>query len=233
MSVLLGAAISAALALAAYALRGVNGSGAFAGAVAGAALFAFAGWRGYVLLIALFVLATAATRAGQGAKSAMGIAEDRGGRRGARNVLANISAGLAFALLAKTTAYTTACTIAMSAAFATAACDTVSSEVGKACGRRHYLVTTLRRVPPGTAGAVTAVGTLSGLAAAALLAAVAWKVGLIGGLEGAAVTAAAFIATVVESFLRALSVGSGCANLINTLAGGLLAMALYAVWSGA
>jgi uncharacterized protein (TIGR00297 family) len=220
------------LALVAFVLRGVDRSGAVAGAAAGTALFVSAGWRGYILLVALFVLAAAATRAGQDDKSARGIAEERGGRRGAGSVLANISVGVVFAVLAQATAYTALCTIAMTAAFATAACDTVSSEIGKAYGRRHCLVATLRRVDPGTAGAVTVIGTLSGLAAAALLAAAAWGVDVIDGFGMVAVTFAAFIATVFESFLRAASVESGYANLANTMAGGLLAMAIYAVWSG-
>jgi uncharacterized protein (TIGR00297 family) len=229
----LGAAVNAALALGALSLRGVDRSGAIAGAVAGTALLASSGWRGYVLLILLFILATATTRIGHARKSAMGIAEARGGRRGAGKVLANISAGVVFALLAHATAYTAACTTAMAAAFATAACDTVSSEIGKPFGRRHRSVLTFRRVAPGTAGAVTAVGTLSGLAAAALMAAAAWGAGLVGGPGVAIVTAAAFVAAAIESFLRAASVGNECANLANTLAGGVLAMAMHVLWLGA
>lgn len=233
MNLLLGAALNGVLALGALALRGVDRGGAIAGAAMGTALFALSGWRGYLLLILLFILATSTTRLGHAGKSAMGIAEQRGGRRGAGKVLANLSAGVAFAFLAQATAHTAACTIAMSAAFATAACDTVSSEIGKAFGRRHHLVLTWRLVPPGTAGAVTAVGTLSGLGAAALMAAAAWGTGVVGGPGAAIVTAAAFTATVLESFLRAASVDGGWANLANTLAGGLLAMVMYVVLSGA
>ena len=41
--------------------------------------------------------------------------------------------------------------------------DTVASEIGKAWGRRTWLVPTLRRVPPGTSGAISAQGTAAGL----------------------------------------------------------------------
>jgi uncharacterized protein (TIGR00297 family) len=234
-NLLFGSVINTALAVAAFALRGVDLSGAVWGALLGTALFVFSGWRGLVSLAFLFILVTAATRIGHDRKSAMGIAQEREGRRGARNVMANISIGLTFAFLAQATVHTAACTVAMTAAFATAACDTVSSEIGKAFGRRHYLVTTFRRVQPGTSGAVTLAGTLSGLIAAALMAATAWVTGLIGGFGVAAVTAAAFTAALLESFMRATSLvwrpdGASMANLANTLAGGLLAMVIYALW---
>ncbi len=233
MNLLLGAAVSAVLALGALALRGVDRSGAIAGAVAGTVLFAFSGWRGYLLLVLLFILATATTRIGHARKSAMGIAEEKMGRRGWSKVLANISAGVLFAILGRATACTAACTTAFAAAFATAACDTVSSEIGKAFGRRHRSVTTFLAVAPGTAGAVTAVGTLSGLGAAALMAAAARGAGLISGSGVAVVTAAAFTAALIESFLRAASLRGEWANLVNTLVGGVLAMAMHVLLSGA
>src|SRR5207244_13175204 len=71
--------------------------------------------------------------------------------------------------------------LAYAAAVATAGADTCSSEVGKAYGRRTFLITTLRPVPPGTEGAISAEGTLAGLAGAIVIAAV----GAAGGLYGA------------------------------------------------
>jgi uncharacterized protein (TIGR00297 family) len=68
--------------------------------------------------------------------------------------------------------------LAYVASVATAAADTCSSETGKAYGRRTFLITTLRPVPPGTEGAVSLEGTLGGLLGAALIAAV----GALGGL---------------------------------------------------
>jgi len=56
------------------------------------------------------------------------------------------------------------------AALAEAAADTVSSEIGQVLGGRPRMITTLRAVEPGTDGAVSAAGTLAGLAAAAIVA---------------------------------------------------------------
>jgi uncharacterized protein (TIGR00297 family) len=57
------------------------------------------------------------------------------------------------------------------AALAEATADTVSSEIGQAFGGAPILLTTLRRVPPGTDGAITLFGTLAGILAAAIIAA--------------------------------------------------------------
>jgi uncharacterized protein (TIGR00297 family) len=56
-------------------------------------------------------------------------------------------------------------------ALAEAAADTVSSEIGQAFGGTPFMLTTLRRVPPGTDGAISLTGTLSGILAAAIIAA--------------------------------------------------------------
>jgi uncharacterized protein (TIGR00297 family) len=56
------------------------------------------------------------------------------------------------------------------AALAEAAADTVSSEIGQGSSPRARLIVGLRSVPIGTNGAVSTVGTLSGIAAACLMA---------------------------------------------------------------
>ena len=61
-------------------------------------------------------------------------------------------------------------TIAL-AALAEAAADTASSEFGQVFGGRPRMITTFRTVEPGTDGAITLVGTLAGVAAAALVSA--------------------------------------------------------------
>jgi uncharacterized protein (TIGR00297 family) len=53
-----------------------------------------------------------------------------------------------------------------------ATADTVSSEIGQAFGGRPVMVLSLRRAEPGTDGAVTLLGSIAGIAAGALVAAV-------------------------------------------------------------
>jgi uncharacterized protein (TIGR00297 family) len=124
--------------------------------------------------------------------------------------------------------------VAMTAAFATATCDTVSSEVGQAYGRHHYLVTTFKPVPAGTDGAVSLEGTLAGIGGAMVLAAAAWAVGMISPGGAAVVVTAAFIGATVESYLgatfeQAKLIDNELVNFTNTVIGGLTACALF-VW---
>ena len=75
------------------------------------------------------------------------------------------------------------------AALAEAAADTVSSEVGQVFGGRPRMITTLRRAEPGADGAITLVGTLAGIVAAAIVAA-AGTLALDGGRAMFSVTCA-------------------------------------------
>jgi uncharacterized protein (TIGR00297 family) len=232
--VLTGGAINLALAVGAYAAKGVGVSGAVSGWCLGTALYAFGGWRTFLMLFLFFVMGTACTKIGYAKKAALGIAQEKGGRRGAKNAFANTTAGVVFAFLAIATPFTTLFALAAVAAFATAAADTVSSEIGQAFGRTTYLVTNFRRVPPGTDGAVSAEGTLAGIAASAVLAAVAAATGLIPWIGVAVVVIAAFIGTTLESYLgatleRIKAVDNEVVNFANTVAGGLAAMAI-GVW---
>jgi uncharacterized protein (TIGR00297 family) len=230
-ALLWGAAINAVLAVAAYAAKGVGVSGAVWGWVLGTLLYGLGGWRSFLMLLVFFVLGTACTRAGYARKAALEIAQEKGGRRGARNAFANTSAGVLFAFLALATPYSLAFSLAVVAAFATAASDTVASEIGQAYGKRHFLVTTFRRVPAGTDGAVSMEGTLAGIAASLVLAAVAAWTGLIPAVGVGLVAVAAFVGTTLESYLGAAfeqtkQIDNELVNFTNTLAGGITALVL-------
>ena len=140
-----------------------------------------------VPIIALFLLTFGATKAGRKRKALLGIAEDRRGRNAAQ-VIANLGmAGLVVAVPWESFLYTClgpppsltppwlepalwAGTSMFLAALCEATADTVSSEIGQAFGGTPILLTTLRRVPPGTDGAVTLLGTVAGILAATLVA---------------------------------------------------------------
>jgi uncharacterized protein (TIGR00297 family) len=228
---LLGAAINAALALAAYAARTVDLSGVAAGFLLGTAIYGLLDWRGYLLLLAFFVLGSAATKLGYRRKAAAKLAQEKGGRRGARHALANTGVAAACALFAAATPYRLLFSLAFAAAFATAAADTCSSEIGQLLGRRTFLITTLKPVPRGTEGAVSLEGTLAGIAASLVLGALGAAVGLYPWPGVAVVAVAAFLGTTFESLAGAALESRGlldneALNFLNTLVGALTAAAL-------
>jgi uncharacterized protein (TIGR00297 family) len=139
----------------------------------------YAPWRSALIpLLALFALTFLATRLGREHKERMGTAERRQGRNAAQ-VAANLGVAAiacsdpAQAWLSGTGWFSPALFFAPGlAALAEAAADTVSSELGQALGGRPRMLTTGRSVEPGTDGALSFVGTLGGIAAAAIVAAV-------------------------------------------------------------
>jgi len=226
--------VNLALAVAAYAARSVSVSGAVAGVLVGGILFTFGGWRAFMMLVVFFVLGTAATKTGHARKEALGIAQERGGRRGAKNAIANCGVGALLAFIAGSSEYESLAFLALASAFATAACDTVSSEIGQAYGRTTYLITTLERVKPGTDGAVSLEGTLAGVAAAAVVALTAWGLGLTNAAGSAIVVAAAVFGSTLESWMgarweRSKLIDNEAINFANTLAGALFAVSMSAL----
>ena len=142
---------------------------------------------GLAPLFLLFALTFTATRFGQARADTAEASESHGGRN-AGQIIANLGIaawissppGLKFCsmfVILEVSGrnghrmYVALISIPMLAALAEATADTVSSEIGQAFGGQPILLTSLRRVPPGTDGAISLKGTLAGIAAAALIAA--------------------------------------------------------------
>ena len=212
----------------AYALGMVSRGGALGGLVVGTAIYASLGPGGFAVLALFVVGGSTLTRIGYRRKEGRGAAEDRGGRRGARNAAANCGVAVACALLAGPTgsgALAAAFVASLGAAFA----DTSESEVGGLARSIPRLITTLRKVPPGTDGAVSVPGTLAGVAAAGLTALLGLAVGLVDGPEGALLVAlAAFLGTVADSLVGALAprVGNEITNVLCTFVAALIVLVL-------
>jgi uncharacterized protein (TIGR00297 family) len=227
---LLGALINGVLAGLAYAARTVNLSGVFGGFFVGFAIYTFLDWRGFLLLLSFFVLGSACTKLGYKRKAAAKLAQEEGGRRGARHAFANAGVATACALFAALTDHPVLFALAFAAAFATAAADTASSEIGQLLGRRTFLITTFRPVPRGTEGAVSLEGTLAGIAASVVVAALGAAVGLYPWLGVAAIAVAAFVGTTFESVVGAALekrqlLDNEALNFLNTLVGALVVTA--------
>jgi uncharacterized protein (TIGR00297 family) len=231
-------AINVAVAGLAGALGVVRPSGALAGALLGTLVLGFGGAGLYVLLWTFFLGGTLATRFRRRLKEAMGKAESAGGRRGAANVLANVAVPAFCALAAGLGPHGIALRLAAAAALATALMDTVGTEIGQSFASPTVLLPDLKRVPPGTDGAVSVVGTLAGLAAAAFLAWAGVAAFVFSPAGAGAVVLAAFLGTVLESLLgregAPWRVSDGhVLNFVNTLAGAAAAPPLLALLGGA
>jgi uncharacterized membrane protein len=144
---------------------------------------------GLTLLVLLFLLTFGATRLGRKVKADAGLEECRKGRS-ASQIVANLGIAALMASFWGDSIYqlaeggysfsgppgnfarfTAVWLVPTLAALAEATADTVSSEIGQAFGGAPVMLTTLRRVAPGTDGAVTVMGTVAGVVAAAVIAA--------------------------------------------------------------
>ena len=230
---LLGLALNIVVAAAGWAARTVSLSGVIAGVIIGTVIYACAGTGAWVLLLVAFAVAAVTSRVGYKRKLQLGIAEERGGRRGAANAIANTGFAAGAALLAVISPYRVEALLALTAALAAGSSDTVASEIGKAFGRRTFLVVGFKPVPPGTSGALSLEGTAAGIVAAAVLALLAVYAGVVPRAFLLVVVLAATAASLIESALGATLEGprivnNDVLNFITTASAAAIALLLVA-----
>jgi uncharacterized protein (TIGR00297 family) len=179
--------LSGLLGLVAWKLRTATPAAAATGAIITASLmfstfvFPYRPWNTALIpVLAVLPLTSLATRFGRRRKERLGTAEKRHGRDSAQ-VAANL--GIAALVLepaiqsrlidshvfSPPAAAPMLIFVLGLAALAEAAADTVSSEIGQVLGGQPHMITTLRRVDPGTDGGVTLAGTLAGVIAAGVV----------------------------------------------------------------
>jgi len=166
------AVVNGACALLAAWKRVLTPAGIVGALVLGLGTWILGGVGSWIVLLCFLVLGTAATRVGWQRKSALGIAERDHGRRGLGNVAGKGAVVLGAAVMTPI-ANPDLCAVITVAALAAALADTAGSEIGKAFGRTAYALPSLRRVEPGTAGAVSVVGSAATVLGAAAISALA------------------------------------------------------------
>jgi uncharacterized protein (TIGR00297 family) len=250
--------LSALLGLITWKLRAATPIAAASGAIITASLmfstseFPYEPWHTALIpILAVSLLAMAATRAGRGKKERLGTAEARRGRSAAQ-----VAANLGFAALVATepariwllngpwfnrlyfplAAHTETLLLAMPlAALAEAAADTVSSEIGQVLGGRPRMVTTAQVVDPGTDGAVSIAGTLAGVVAAAIVAAAGtWAMrgdwALFNLSIASAIFGLLFDSLLGATFERKGWLNNDSVNFLSTASASGFALASMAVW---
>ena len=239
-------------------------AGQFHGWLLGVLVWGCLGWQGYAVVMFYFLVGSGVTRIGKAQKEAEGIAEKRSGARGPENVWGSALTAtlcavgvLAFSILGETgdilgetrnilgetgkmpvpQSVISLLLLGYAASFCTKLSDTCASEIGKAYGKRTFLITTLQPVPRGTEGAVSLEGTIAGIVGSILMALVSSAVGLIDLTGIVFCVIAAFIATNIESVIGATVqskfewLTNEVVNFFNTLIGAIAAIVLASIWS--
>jgi len=197
----------------AYAGRALNEQGALAGGLMAASFVLWGDVTWIVPALTFFVLSSALSFVRRSTKSNLEarVAKE-GTRRDAVQVLAN--GGVAWLLLGATLLAPGALLAAGSAdehtlyvaflgAVAAAAADTWGTELGTAGVARPWSLRTGKRVPPGTSGAISPVGTLATLLGAFSVAGAALAVGGISMAMTVVVVAAGCAGSLVDSLVGA------------------------------
>ncbi len=232
-------------------------AGQFHGWLLGVIIWGCLGWQGYAVVMFYFLVGSGVTRIGKAQKEAEGIAEKRSGARGPENVWGSALTAtlcavgvLALSILGETgdilgetgkmpvpQYVISLLLLGYAASFCTKLSDTCASEIGKAYGKRTFLITTLQPVPRGTEGAVSLEGTIAGIVGSILMALVSSAVGLIDLTGIVFCVIAAFIATNIESVIGATVqskfewLTNEVVNFFNTLIGAIAAIVLASAWT--
>jgi uncharacterized protein (TIGR00297 family) len=201
---LLGALAAFLVAFGAWRLRALTMDGAIAATLLGALIVGAGGWWAGLLLIAFFITSSILSRIGRDRTI---ITSARGSRRDAVQVAANggVAAICALGALIGPDA---GWLLALTGSLAAANADTWSTEIGRRSATLPRLITTGRRVPAGTSGAISPLGTLGALLGGALLAVIA-AIGASAGwlaidLEGGQVVLAVGLAGLSGSLVDSL-----------------------------
>ncbi|MGE3274658.1 MAG: DUF92 domain-containing protein [Vicinamibacterales bacterium] len=230
----IGLALNVVVGLAAWARGKVTSGGALTGIGLGTLVYLGGGLAGWLVLGMSFLVTVISTKAGHARKHALGIAEERGGRRGAANVLANCLVGAVGAWLSAAGGGAWpgwAGGIVLVTGLAAGGSDSVASEIGKAFGGTPRLLPGLRAVTPGTPGAISVAGTCAGMIAAAVIALPAVALSLLPLAAVPLVVLASTTGAVVESLLAThlehrQVLNNDLLNVLNTAAAAAVALAL-------
>jgi uncharacterized protein (TIGR00297 family) len=232
------------LGLMGFYVRAFDRSGLLAGVILGSVMTYAFGTGGFLVPLGFIVLGNAAARiavhredrdpSGGGGRGGGEPAVGGGpavAKRTWSDALGNLAVPALGALLAILRPNMPVLAVFFTAALATAAFDSVASGLGKAFSRKSLTLHDLKVREAGVPGGISAVGTISGAAAAAALALVAFGFDLVSAGMMGYIVLAGVLATAAKSLLKSAAGlrAPQVANIVNTLLGGLLA-ALF--WTG-
>jgi len=173
-AIVAGVAISLLLVLFSYHARLLSLSGALSAFPMGCSIFGMGGFAWALPLLTFFLSSSFLSRIGRSRKAGFDPFFEKGSRRDAGQVLGN--GGIAWILIIiHSYAALPELYFAFAGALAAAQADTWATEIGTMVrDPRAYSVIGLKRVPPGTSGGVSWLGTIGGIAGALLIWVGAW-----------------------------------------------------------
>jgi uncharacterized protein (TIGR00297 family) len=173
LQLLIGLPLSATIAFFAYRRAALTASGVWAAVLVGSVTFGFGGWVWGLILITFFVLCSLLSGYRQVDKRKVADKFAKGARRDAGQVLANGGLGAFIALLY----FWNPASLFLAAflgSMATVTADTCGTEIGVLSRDPPRLITTGQRVPPGTSGGITLLGTSASALGALVIALAAY-----------------------------------------------------------
>ncbi len=237
LDIILAIAITVGFGYVSWALDTASVTGMLTGILLALLTIVLGGYPWFAVLISFFALGGLSTKFKYEQKRKNGVAEANEGARGGGNVLGNAAvaliAVLAFAASDWLPVAKSVFLYAFAGSIAAAMSDTLSSEIGGVFDNPR-LITTWKRVDPGTDGGVTWQGELAGASGSCVVALIAVVLfDSIGPLGGAVIALAGIGGMTVDSILGATVEGEGLGNqsvnFLATLAGGLVGAGLALV----
>jgi len=193
------------LAIISFKFRIFDKTGAIASWIVGILVFMFGGWKWFILLFSFTAIASAFTKYEYSAKSRLGYAEPKGGARSWKNVVANGSIATILSILEGICALDLL-VAGFLGAVGTAFADTLATEIGLLYKGNPRLITNLKKVPPGTSGAISPLGEAAMFLSIAALTILAYvlNVANLSLIElFALITISSVVGATIDSFLGA------------------------------
>jgi len=226
----------------AYVAKIADISGLLSATLVGVLIIAFTNVWWFLLLLTFYLLGGGFTKYKYEYKKSLGIAQGKGGARGYRNVFSNsifaIAASICYTIFPQESYLFLYIYLG---SVATATGDTLASEVGTTYKGNPRMITTLKKVEPGTDGGISTLGETASLLGSLVIAIFAVLFGVIAVdpirlclIGMTIVVVSGFVGTNIDSLLGATLQQRGIlsnngVNVVSTLAGGLVAGAMWMV----
>ena len=208
---------------------------AITGVAVATALFAGAGYVGFIMMTLFFMLGTLATSHKKNIKQQLGIAEENKGRRVATQVLANAGVqGLLGLIMLTDVQHKEIYLLMIAAAFSSATADTMSSELGNVYGKRFYNILNFKKDVRGRDGVVSLEGTLAGVLGSVMIALV-FACFQQFDKRFIVIVVAGTVGNIMDSLLGATLekrqvIGNNAVNFLNTISAAITAALLMWMW---